>query len=46
MKQLEHTVQSPIAVSMMGQRQRLWVDIETAFVECHVFGKSMQQTQW
>ena len=41
--------QSPIAVSMLGQHQRLWVNIETASGECHVFAdvlaQSIQQTQ-
>ena len=33
MQQSEKTVQSPKAVSMTGQRQRLWVNIETV-LEC------------
>ena len=44
MQQSENTVQSPNAVSMSGQRQRLWVNIETALGECHVFVRSIQQT--
>ena len=36
MQESENTVQSPIdAVSMSGQRRRLWVDIETVLGECH-----------
>ena len=31
-------------VSMTGQRRRLWVNIETALVECHRFVQSIQQT--
>ena len=46
MKQLENTVQSPNAVSMTGQRRRLWVNFKTALVECHVFAQSLQQTWW
>ena len=30
-------------VSMSGQRRRLWVNIETALGECHVFVQSIQQ---
>ena len=37
MQQSENTVQSPNAVSMPGQRRRLWVSIETTLGECHVF---------
>ena len=39
MQPSENTIglQSPNAVSMTGQRRRLWVNIETALVECHVF---------
>ena len=44
-QQSENTVQSPHAVSMSGQRRRLWVNIETALCECHVFAQSIQQTQ-
>ena len=44
-QEFENTVQSPNAVSMSGQRQRLWVNIETALGECHVFAQSIQQTQ-
>ena len=44
-----NTRQSPNAVSMLGQRQRLWVNIETASGECHVFvdvlAQSIHQTQ-
>ena len=38
----ENTVglHSPNAVSMSGQRRRLWVNFETALVECHVFVQS------
>ena len=43
MQQSENTVQSPNAVPMSGQRQRLWVNIETALGECHVFAQSKQQ---
>ena len=32
MQQSENLVQSPNAVSMVGQRRRLWVNIETASV--------------
>ena len=39
MQPSENTVQLPNAVSMTGQRRRLWVNIETAFVECHMFGQ-------
>ena len=42
---VKNTVQSPKAVSMTGQRRRLWVNIETALGECHVFARSIQQTQ-
>ena len=42
MQQSEMTVQSPNAVSMTVQRRRLWVNIETALVECHV-AQSIQQ---
>ena len=45
MQQSENSVQSPNAVAMMGQRRRLWVNIETALSECHVFAQSIQQTQ-
>ena len=40
-QQSENTVQSPNAVSMTGQRRRLWVNIETALSECHVFDQSI-----
>ena len=39
----ENTVQSPNAVSMTGQRRRLWVNIATVLVECHVFAQSIHQ---
>ena len=39
-QQSEKTAQSPNAVSMTGQRRRLWVNIETALGECHVFAQS------
>ena len=45
MQQSENTVQSPNAVLKSGQRERLWVNIETALGECHVFAQSIQQTQ-
>ena len=32
-----NTIQSLNAVSMTGQRRILWVNIDTALVECHVF---------
>ena len=44
MQPLENTLQSPNAVSMTGQRRRLWVNIETALLEFHVFVQSIQQT--
>ena len=37
MQRSENKVQSPNAVSMSGQRRRLWVNIETALGDCHVF---------
>ena len=40
MQQTENTVQSPT-----GQRRRLWVNIETTLVECHVFVQSIQHTR-
>ena len=43
MQQSENTVQSPNVISMTGQRRTLWVNIETALVECHVFAQSIQQ---
>ena len=46
MQQSEKTVQLPNAVSMTGQRRRLWDNIETVLVECHVFAQSIQQTLW
>ena len=39
---LENKVQSPNAVSMLGRRQRLWANIETALGECHVLAQSIQ----
>ena len=42
----ENTVQSPNAVKRTGQRRSMWVDIETALLECHVFAQSIQQTRW
>ena len=39
MQQSENKLQSPNAVSMTGQRRRLWVNIETALGECHVFAQ-------
>ena len=45
-QQSENTVQSPNAVSMTDQRGSLWVNIETAFGECHLFAQSIQQIQW
>ena len=44
-QQSENTVQSPNAVAMTGQRRRLWVNIETALGECHVFAQSIHQTR-
>ena len=44
MQHSENMVQSPNAVSMTDQRRRLWVNIETALVECHVFAQSMYTT--
>ena len=44
MQQSENWVQSPDAVSMTGQRRRLWVNIETALGECHVFAQSILYT--
>ena len=38
------TVQSANAVSMTGQRRRLWVNIETSLFQYHVFVQSIQQT--
>ena len=35
-----NTGQSPNVVSMLGQRQRLWVNIESALGECHVFSNA------
>ena len=32
-----NTGRSPNVVSMFGQRRRLWVNIETALNECHMF---------
>ena len=45
MQQSEKMVQSPNAVSMTGQRRRLWVNIEPALGECHVFAQSIQQAR-
>ena len=45
MQQSENTVQSPNAVSILGLRQSLCVNIETALGECHVFAQSIQQTK-
>ena len=45
MQQSENTVQSPNAVSILGLRQRLCVNIETALGKCHVFAQSIQQTK-
>ena len=44
MQQLENTVQAPNAVLMSGQHRRLWVNIETALCECHVFAQSRAYT--
>ena len=41
MQQSEKKVESPNAVSMTGQRRRLWVNIETVLVEWHVFAQSI-----
>ena len=41
MQQSEKKVKSPNAVSMTGQRRRLWVNIETVLVEWHVFAQSI-----
>ena len=40
-QQSENTVQSPNAVSMSVQRRRLWINIEIALGECHVFAQSI-----
>ena len=40
---VSNTVQSPNTVSMTGRR--LWVNIETAFGECHVFAQNIEQTR-
>ena len=40
---LDNTGQSPNAVPMLGQRRRLWVNIETALGECHVFADVLAQ---
>ena len=37
MQQSQNTVQSSNAVSMSGQRRRLWINIGTALGECDVF---------
>ena len=45
---IANTGQSPNSVSMLGQRRRQWVNIETALGECHVLadvGQSIQQAQ-
>ena len=39
----DSTGQSPSAVSRLGQRQRLWVNIETASSEWHVFADVLAQ---
>ena len=39
-----NTGQSPDAVSILGQRQRWWTNIETALGECHVFGEVLPQS--
>ena len=48
-QQSPNTVQSPNAVSIPGQRRRLWVKIKTALGEWHVYAdvltQSIQQTQ-
>ena len=46
MQQSQNTVQSPNAVSMTGQRRRLWLNIETELVDCPVFAESIQQIPW
>ena len=38
------TAQSPNAVAMLCQRQRLWVNIETALGECRVFANLLAQS--
>ena len=43
---VRNTVQSPNSVSMKVERRRLWVNIETVLVWCHVFAQSIQQTRW
>ena len=43
MQQSENKVQSPNAVSMSGQRRRLWVNIETSLGGCHVFADVLAQ---
>ena len=45
MQQSENSVQSPDAVSMSGQRRRLWVNIETALGKYHVSAQSIRETQ-
>ena len=45
MQPSENTVQLHNAASVTGQRRRLWVNIETALVKCHVFAQSIQQTR-
>ena len=37
----ETMVQSPNAVSMSGQRRRLWFNIKTSLGECRVFAQSI-----
>ena len=39
-----NTGESPNAVSMLGQRQRLLIKIETALGECHVFADVLTQS--
>ena len=38
-----NTGESPNAVSMLGQRRRLLVNIETELGECHVFADAQRQ---
>ena len=44
MQQSENAVQRFNAVSIAGQRRKLWVNIETALGECHVLAQSIHQT--
>ena len=41
----ENTEHSPNVVSMLGQRQRRWTNIETALGECSVFAGSVMLNQ-